>query len=245
MKKVFTLTLALVLSAVVLTNALAADAKVEKVTDADKFSHPDSSQWDDLIAKDLSNTQGGGGVWKWEPDGTLTSTRDVILWTKDTYGNATIDLEFKLDKDTNGGVIVYASDIKKNWPANCVEIQVADDRGKWQKQPRSWQCAAAFGHLGAKFGPNGETLVKKPGEWNRMTITCEGKNITAALNGYVVTRLDMSKWTSAKKNPDGSGIPGWLSKPKAELPIKGVIGLQGKHGPAPVWYRNLKIKAKK
>jgi hypothetical protein len=62
------------------------------------------------------------------------------------------------------------------------------------------------------------------------------------LNGEMVTEMDMSKWTSAKKNPDGSKIPGWLNKPKAELPLKGRIGFQGKHAGAPIYFRNLKIK---
>ena len=53
--------------------------------------------------------------------------------------------------------------------------------------------------------------------------------IDVVLNGKHVTSMDMSKWTSAKKNPDGSNIPGWLNKPKAELTTKGKIGLQGKH----------------
>ena len=50
----------------------------------------------------------------------------------------------------------------------------------------------------------------------------------------------MSKWTSAKTNPNGSKIPGWLSKPKASLPTKGHIGFLG-HG-ARVEFRNIRIK---
>ena len=62
------------------------------------------------------------------------------------------------------------------------------------------------------------------------------------LNGEHIITMDMSKWTSAKKNPDGSDIPGWLSKPKAELPTQGKIGLQGRHAGAPIWFRNIKVK---
>lgn len=40
------------------------------------------------------------------------------------------------------------------------------------------------------------------------------------LNGKKVTEMDMSKWTSGTKNPDGSDIPSWLPKPFAELPTK-------------------------
>ena len=52
----------------------------------------------------------------------------------------------------------------------------------------------------------------------------------------------MSLWTSARKNPDGSKIPKWLSTPFAELPTKGRIGFQGKHGGVPIHFRNIKIK---
>ncbi len=67
----------------------------------------------------------------------------------------------------------------------------------------------------------------------------------AIFKGEHIIAMDMSKWTSAKKNPDGSSIPGWLSKPKAELPTQGKIGLQGKHAGAPIWFRNIKVKVLK
>jgi len=85
-------------------------------------------------------------------------------------------------------------------------------------------------------------VVKKPGQWNRFTIKCAGKQIDVALNGEHIASMDMNLWTSAKKNPDGSKIPPWLSKPLAEHPTKGRIGLQGKHAGAPIWFRNIKVR---
>ena len=76
-----------------------------------------------------------------------------------------------------------------------------------------------------------------------MTITCKGPIVSVVLNGEAVTEIDMRKWTSAQKNPDGTDIPPWLSKPLAEAPTKGHIGLQGKHGGAPIYFRNLKVKS--
>ena len=87
-----------------------------------------------------------------------------------------------------------------------------------------------------------DRVVKRPGEWNRMRIRCEGQKITVELNGELVTEMDMSKWTSGKVNPDGTEIPSWLPKPFAELPTKGYIGLQGKHGNALIWFRNMNIR---
>ena len=202
-------------------------------------SHPDSADWAPLFKPDLSDAVAPQGVWS-VADGVLTATEDQCIWTAKDYENFTLDLEFKTAEGTNSGVIVYCSDTK-NWIPNSVEIQIADDFAKkWADSPKTWQCAAVFGHKAAT-----KSLVKKPGEWNRMTVTCQGQTISIVLNGELVNEMDMSKWTSAKTNPDGSEIPPWLSKPKAELPTKGKIGLQGKHAGAPIFFRNLKIKALK
>lgn len=199
--------------------------------------HPDSSDWKALFAPDLSDATYPKGIWS-VTDGVLTATEDQCIWSKDAYENFAVDLEFKTAQGTNSGVIVYASDLD-NWIPNSVEIQIADDFSEqWSKQPGTWQCAAAFGRLAAS-----ERRVKKPGEWNRMTIYCRGKIIDVVLNGKAVTRVDMNLWTSPTKNPDGTDIPSWLSKPLAELATKGHIGLQGKHAGAPIYFRNIRVKA--
>ncbi|MHC4177815.1 MAG: 3-keto-disaccharide hydrolase [Planctomycetota bacterium] len=199
-------------------------------------AHPDSKGWESLFSKDLSNAIYPKGVWSLR-DGVLTATEDQCIWTKREYENFTLDLEFKTAPGTNSGVIVYCTELK-NWIPNAVEIQIADDYApRWAKSPKTWQCAAVFGHLAAT-----KSVVKKPGQWNRMTITCKGPMIHVVLNGQRVTKMDMRKWTSAKKNPDGSEIPPWLSRPKAKLATKGRIGLQGKHAGAPIYFRNIKVK---
>jgi hypothetical protein len=199
-------------------------------------THPDSKQWDNLFKPDLSDAQYPKDVWTVE-DGVLTASKDEAIWTKKDYKNFVLDLEFKNADATNSGVIVYCSDAK-NWIPNSIEIQIADDYAKkWARSPKTWQCGAIFGRL----APTKRT-VKKAGEWNRFTITCKENMIYVVLNGELVNTFDMKKWTDARKNPDGSAIPSWLSKPAAELPQHGQIGLQGKHGGAPIYFRNMKIK---
>lgn len=210
--------------------AVAQDVTVPPTT------HPDSSDWQDLFKPDLSNALYPKGVWTVE-EGVFTASEDQALWSDKDYENFAVDLEFKTAEGTNSGVIVYCSNME-NWIPNSVEIQIADDYAKqWAESPKTWQCAAIFGHLPAK-----KSNVKKPGEWNRMTVVAKGKMIYVVLNGELVTEMDMSKWTSAKKNPDGSEIPEWLSTPFAELPTKGRIGFQGKHAGAPIFFRNIKVK---
>ncbi len=194
--------------------------------------------WQPLFANAaLDDANFPQGVWTVNGDGVLTASEDQAIWTKRRYDNFVLDLEFKTAENTNSGVIVYCSDTK-NWIPNSVEIQIADDQSKqWSEAPRTWQNAAFFGHLAPA-----RSSVKKPGEWNHYTITCQDHQITIVLNGEEVNAMDMRKWTSAKQNPDGSEIPDWLSKPKAELATQGYIGLQGKHAGAPIYFRNIKVR---
>jgi len=217
--------------AIVSTGVSAKDKKKEP-----KKIHPDSSEWESLFKNDLSNASFPKGVWTFSK-GILTASEDQAIWSAKDYKNFKIDLEFKTADGTNSGVIVYCTN-KENWIPNSVEIQIADDFAKqWAESPKTWQCGAIFGHLAPT-----KSLVKKPGEWNRMTITCKGKKIKVALNEEIVNEMDMDLWTSATKNPDGSEIPAWLSTPFNKLPTHGFIGLQGKHAGAPIFFRNIKIK---
>ena len=198
--------------------------------------HPNVSKWKNLFAADLSNAVFYEGIWTVEV-GVLTASEDQAIWTNRDYNNFVLDLEFKTASGTNSGVVVYCSDMK-DWIPNSVEIQIADDFAeKWAKSPKTWQCGAIFGHLAPS-----KSMVKKPGQWNRFTVRCLDQKIDVALNGERITSMDMSLWTLAKTNPDGSEIPSWLNKPLSKHPTKGRIGLQGKHAGAPIWFRNIKIR---
>jgi hypothetical protein len=202
-------------------------------------AQPDTSGsgWTPLFAADLSNSDKPAGVWSVTND-ELTANADKCIWTQAEYENFTLDLEFKTDHGTNSGVLIYCTDTK-NWIPKSVEIQIADPfADKWAKSPPTWHGGGIFGHLAPA-----KQMIKKPGEWNHMTVEGKGKQLKVWLNGELTAEMDMGKWTSAKKNPDGSDIPKWLSTPFSELPTKGHIGLQGKHGDAAVWFRNVKIKS--
>lgn len=193
------------------------------------------NKWQPLFSDDLSNAMDEKGVWSYQND-ILTASEDACIFTEVEYENFVIDLEFKNEKGTNSGVIVYCTD-RKNWIPNSVEVQIGDDHYFKKKDwVPVYMCGGIFGHLAPT-----STLVKKAGEWNHMNIRCEGQHILVTLNGEVSADMDMSLWTSGTKNPDGSDIPSWLPTPFAELPTKGYIGFQGKHGEANIYFRNVKI----
>jgi hypothetical protein len=197
-----------------------------------------SREWTPLFEGDLTDADFPEGVWSIE-NGELTASQDKLIMSKASYENFVLDLEFKTGPGANSGVFVYLSDpVGNGWIKNSVEIQITDDGAeKWQKAKPTWRCGAIFGRQAAT-----ESVVKPEGEWNHYTILCRGPLIDVILNGQHVNSIDMRRWDSETHNPDMSLKPKWLSKPLSTLPTKGRIGLQGKHGGAPIWFRNIKIK---
>ena len=202
----------------------------------EKHAHPDTSDWAPLFKDDLSDAVKPDGVWTAE-DGVFTASEDQAIWSARDYDNFILVLEFKMGPGANSGVAIYCSNIE-DWIPNSLEVQIQDDKAdKWKDGAPNWRCGGIFGHLAPT-----KQAGKPAGEWNRYTITCKDSQVDVVLNGEHVASMDMRKYTSAKKNPDGSDVPPWLSKPAAELPTKGRIGFQGKHAGAPIWFRNIKVR---
>ena len=63
-----------------------------------------------------------------------------------------------------------------------------------------------FGDSGAFYGLVApEVNAQKPArQWNHMTITAQGPEITVVLNGSPVSSIDLDEWTVPGKRPDGS-----------------------------------------
>jgi len=191
--------------------------------------HPDTTGWKDLIAPDFSNVV-EPGHWAME-DGVLVAKDHDTLWTKESYGNFVLDLEFKVAKESNSGVFLRSGDIKKVLAA--LEIQVHDSAD-----------GSKYGMVGALYDskPPAKNMAKPVGEWNHFTITCRDSVISLVFNGEEVLVADLNDWPEAKKNPDGT--PNKFPVALKDFARKGPIGFQGLHGKAqaPVWYRNVKIK---
>ncbi len=189
-----------------------------------------------LFGEDFGLADYEEGSWVVKED-LLVALEDKVVWAPGTFDNFELEFEFLNEVGTNSGIIVYCTD-QENWIPNSVEIQIADDYGKWESERKDYQCGAIFGHLPA----NEQKVVLPPGEWNKMKVTCKGQLIEVELNGKKVTTMDMTEWTSGTHNPDGSEIPSWLPTPFAELPTSGSIGFQGKHGDSSVTFRNVRIR---
>lgn len=172
-------------------------------------------------------------------DDVLTVKRDMdgkehnfdYIWAKDTYGDFILDLEFKVVEGTNSGIFFRTSDLK-NPVYTGIEVQVCNSYGRTDINKK--------GTAGAIYDclEPAKNTIKKPGEWNRCTLTCKGSWIKVVLNDEQVINMDLDHWTTPHKNPDDSDNK--FGRALKDFARVGYIGLQD-HG-RPVWYRNIRIK---
>ncbi|MFT5109125.1 MAG: hypothetical protein ACI9UA_004772 [Pseudoalteromonas tetraodonis] len=214
---------------VAIVSLTAACANAEPDKPAPEAQHPETDKWENLFIADLSNAN-GAEHWSVEK-GELFAKHHHTLWTKESYGDFILDLEFKVAKESNSGVFLRSGNTKK--VLDALEIQVHENKD-----------GSKYGMVGAIYDalPPAEKVQKAIGEWNRFTITCKGSKLQLIFNGKLVLDADLDDWSEKGKNPDGTKnkFPKAL-KDYAQL---GPIGFQGLHGKAqaPVWYRNVKIK---
>jgi len=178
-----------------------------------------------LDAWDL--TKPGGWVIR---DSSMYLAGKGYAWTKETFGDFVLDLDFKVSPKCNSGIFFRTADTK-NQVQTGFEMQVFDSYGV--EQPGKHDCGAVYDALAP-----GSNAMNPAGEWNHVTITCDGNIINIVMNDIEIINMDLDLWTTGNKNPDGT-------KNKFKTALKdfareGYIGLQD-HG-HPVWYRNVRIK---
>ena len=214
----------------VLALALCASAWAQKGI---RTGHPDTAGWKNLFEPDLANAVFSPGGWAFE-NGLLVAKAGGTIWTKESYGDFVLHLEFKVDRQANSGVFLRTGDIKNILSALEIQIHETTD-------------GAQYGMVGALYNakPPSKDVTRPAGEWNRYTITCRESRLALVFNGEQVLDVDLNDWKEANKNPDGTRNK--FSVALKDYARMGPIGLQGLHGKeaAPVWFRNLKIRVLK
>ncbi len=195
-----------------------------------KAGHPNTTGWKNLLDPSLANAVYPPGSWVVE-NGVLVAKTGDTLFTRDSYGDFILDLEFKVSPGANSGVFLRTGDVKDILSAFEIQIHESTD-------------GAQYGMVGALYNclPPSKPMQKPAGQWNRYTITFQGSNLSLVFNGEQVLNADLNNWKEAGKNPDGTKNK--FTVALKDYARKGPIGLQGLHGKeqAPVWFRNIKIK---
>jgi hypothetical protein len=149
------------------------------------------------------------------------------LFTEKEYANFVFRFEFKLEEGANNGIGIRAP-YEGDAAYQGMEIQILDHdapmyRGKLR--PAQYH-GSIYDVVPAKTG-----FLKPTGQWNEEEITARGRQITVKLNGHTIVDANLDSITDAailKKHPG-------LAR------TTGHVGFLG-HGPARVWFRNVRIK---
>lgn len=203
--------------------------------------HPDTSgkDWVSLFGKDLTGwmdaggkaydgkvaSKDGGKGWVLEDGALVLSGKGGgNIWTQKRFGDFVLDLEVNT---TGNSGLLFRCDNPKDYVQTGIEMQVLPKGAPGQKH--------SFGSIYDCQAPS------KPvgnGAWNHVTLTCKDNTITVMINGELVNDMDLNKWTTGNKNPDGSRNK--FKTALKDLKREGHLGFQD-HG-AKVSYRNVRIK---
>lgn len=189
----------------------------------------DSARWpaaQPLLKADLSNAEFKPGTWVWR-DGLLLG-KGGNLWTKESYGNFVLSVDFRCDQGTNSGVFLRCSDMV-GWRDAAIEVQILQG-----ETPNNKDMNGAIVNCVAPS----RLIPIVPGQWYNYVIVARGANLTVYLNHEEITKMNLNQWTDAGKNPDGTANK--FKKAYKDMARSGRIGLQY-HG-SPATFRNLFIE---
>ncbi len=168
-------------------------------------------------------------VWTVQKGGVLArKPKSSYLWTKETYDDFILELEFNVTAGCNSGLFFRTN--PEDPVQQGYEMQIFDSHGK---EAGVHDCGALY-----DARPPLVNAVKPAGEWNTLRLEVRGTKLVCHINDQKVQDLDLNEWDTAEKNPDGS--PNKFKTALKDLPRTGHIGFQD-HG-HDVFFRNVRIK---
>ena len=127
------------------------------------------------------------------------------LWTKESYSNFVLDLDFKVAKESNSGVFLRSGNIKDVLAAPEIQVHENTDGSKYGMVAAIYDCM-----------PPKKDMTKPVGEWNHYTITCKDSIVIVVFNGEEVIHADLNDWTGSAQESrrHAEQIPGRAQGPR-------------------------------
>jgi hypothetical protein len=153
------------------------------------------------------------------------------LVTKDQYASFELQLDWKVSKAANSGILYHVQETKKSSYETGPEYQLIDDLGYTEKI-EDWQKSGAD----YAMHPPSKIVSKPTGEYNHSRLVVNGAHVEHWLNGVKI--VDFTAWTPEWQKLKATGK--WKDYPDYGIAKTGVIALQD-HGGG-IWMKNIKIK---
>ncbi len=166
-------------------------------------------------------------------DGTLTKDGPVEdLLTRQTYGTFELELEWKIGREGNSGVMYRVTREYDHLYWSGPEYQLLDDANAPDGRSRLTASGAAYG-----IYPSPPGIVKPFGEWNTTRIIVVDSHVEHWLNGRLLLSYDLGSedWKARVAASKFAKYPDY------GLAKRGFIGIQGDH-PGSLALRHIRIR---
>ncbi len=166
-------------------------------------------------------------------DGALTKDGTVEdLLTREPYGSFELELNWKIGKSGNSGVLYRVTREYDHLYWSGPEYQLLDDANAPDGRSQLTASGAAYGVYASVAG-----VVKPYGEWNSTRIVVHGAHVEHWLNGREVVSYELGSadWRARVAASKFAKYPNYGKA------TRGFIGIQGDH-PGALALRNIRIR---
>lgn len=165
----------------------------------DLFNGRDLTGWQPLLLVGQPPTTHRETAGSWlARNGQIVCTGQRPGWLRfdKQYGDFELELEYKLPRDGNSGVIVRSPG--RGLPsASGMEVQIIDDdSAKWGNLRAVQRTSAIYGVVGLE-----KPSARPPGEWNKLRVACGGDQIRVWLNDRLTLSANMNDYPELSSRP--------------------------------------------
>jgi hypothetical protein len=155
----------------------------------------------------------------------------VDLITRETYESFELELEWKVAREANSGIMFHVSEAEAETYMSGPEMQVVDDANTEDgANPKT-----SAGSLYDLIAPTNKQC-HPAGEWNRVRLIVQGNHVEHWMNGAKIVEYELGS-ESLKALIADSKFKAW---PRFAQEKTGYIALQN-HGNS-VWFRNIRVR---
>ena len=163
---------------------------------------------------------------------TVAGARGCDIITREIYGNFEVQLEWKVGRGGNSGILYRAAELKPPVPIwhSAPEYQILDDGAHPDARP-----ANLTGGLYDLIAPENKVL-RPVGEWNTAGVLVRGQHVEHWLNGRKVLEYEL-------RSPALTALVAkskFKDMPRFAQETEGYVGLQ--HHGAEAYFRNIRIR---